>query len=482
MKGCASAPVGRLERLVDQTLQRHHLLIEGDAVLVGVSGGPDSVALVHLLAERAPGLHLRLGIAHLHHGLRLEADQDEHLVRRMAIDRGLPFYCRRADVRSQQRLRRLSLEEAARQVRYDFLEEVAAQHGFTKIALGHHADDNAETLLLNLLRGSGRLGLGGIPAVRDGKLIRPLIRARRADIEAYIEARGIATVADATNADEIFLRNRIRRRLIPALERDYHPQVGSVLGRTGLLLRDEEEWLESLIVPLFDAALTEAGDGWVALDASALNRMHVAAARRVLRRAIRRVKGDLRRLEFDHVERIVALSNHLGDAGPLYLPDRLRVWRRGACIEIAAGEDSPTDRRTPPPTDYAYTVAGCGPLFIREIGEWLDLAEMPVDALCSPLFAGPQQALLDLAAVRFPLTIRNFRPGDRFAPWGTVGTQKLKKYFSDHKVDRNERRRCPVLLSEGRILWVAGHRVDGRVAISPLTRRVLKAERRLAKP
>lgn len=482
MKDCASDPIDRLERLVEQTLQRHHLLAEGEAVLVGVSGGPDSVALLHLLADRAPGRGLRLGIAHLHHGLRPEADPDEEFVRRMALERGLPFYCRRADVRGQQRLRRLSLEEAARQVRYAFLEEVSAQQGFTKIALGHHADDSAETLLLNLLRGGGRLGLGGIPAVREGKIIRPLIMAHRADIEAYIEARGLATVADLTNAEEIYLRNRIRGRLIPQLERDYHPKVRSVLARTGLILRDEEEWLESLIGPMFNDALTEAGDGWVALDASVLDRMHVAAARRVLRRAIRHAKGDLRRLEFDHVERVLALAHRLGDAGPLHLPDRLRAWRRGACIEIAAGEGAAVGGRTLPPPDYAYTVAGCGPLSIRETGECLDLTEMSIDALPAPLSNGPQQAFLDLETARFPLTIRNFRHGDRFAPLGAAGTQKLKKYFSDHKVDREERRRCPILVSEGRILWVAGHRLDRSAAITPLTRRVLKAERRLAKP
>lgn len=482
MKECASAPIGRLERLVEQALQRYRLLREGEAVLVGVSGGPDSTALLHLLADRAPGMRLRLGIAHLHHGLRPEADQDEEFVRRMALARGLPFYSRRADVRGRQRQMRVSLEEAARQVRYAFLEEISAQQGYAKIALGHHADDSAETLLLNLLRGGGRLGLGGISAIREGKLIRPLILARRADIEAYNEARGIATVTDATNAETLHLRNRIRGRLIPHLERDYHPKVGSVLGRTGRILREEEEWLESLVGPMLDSALTDAGDGWVAMDASVLARMHAAAARRVLRRAIRQAKGDLRRIEFDHIERVLALAQRLGDAGPLHLPDRLRVWRRAARIEIAAGEGLPADRQPAPPPDYAYTIAGCGTLCIEETGECLELTETPLDAVAAPPALNPQQAFLDLEAVRFPLTLRNFRPGDRFAPLGAGGTQKLKKFFSDHKLDRLERRRCPILTSEGRILWVAGHRLDRRAAVTPLTRRVLKAERRLAKP
>jgi tRNA(Ile)-lysidine synthase len=479
MIDCASAPNGRLDRLVDLTLQRHHLLAAGESVLVGVSGGPDSVALLHLLVDRAPGLGLRLGIAHLHHGLREEADREEEFVRRMALELGLPFFSRRADVRAHQRRRRLSLEEAARQVRYAFFDEVATQQGFAKIALGHHADDSAETLLLNLLRGSGRLGLGGIPAVRDGRLIRPLIAARRADIEAFLSARGIATVADGSNAEAIHLRNRIRARLIPLLERDYQPQARTVLGRTALILRDEDAWLESVIGPIFSDAVSAAGSGWISLHAPVLDRMHVAAARRVLRRAIRQVKGDLRRLEFDHVERILALAQRAGDAGPLHLPGRIRAWRRGTRIEISAGEGP---GRPHPPPEYAYTLSGCGTLNIRETGEFLRLTEVGVEALPIPWAADSQQAFLDLDVVRFPLVIRNFRPGDRFAPLGAAGTQKLKKYFCNHKVDRDERRRCPLLVSEGRILWVAGHRIDRSAAVTPLTRRVVKVERRLAKP
>ncbi len=482
MIGCTAAPYSRLDRIVDRALQSHHLLDGGEAVLVGVSGGPDSVALLHLLADRAPGLGLRLAIAHLHHGLRPDADRDEQFVRRMALVLELPFYSRRADVRGRQRLRRLSLEEAARQVRYAFLEEIAARQGFAKIALGHHADDSAETLLLNLLRGSGRLGLGGIPAVRDGKIIRPLIMAQRADIMAYVAIRGLATVADVTNAEEIYLRNRIRGRLIPHLERNYHPKVRTVLGHTGLILRDEEEWLESLIDPMVNESLIADGDGGIALNASVLSRMHVAAARRVIRRAIRRVKGDLRRIEFEHVERIRALTHRVGDAGPLHLPDGVRVWRRGPRVRIAGGEDRAACGQLNPPPEYAYTVADCGTLSILETGDCLDLTAMSIDALPVPLPNGRQQAFLDLDAVRFPLVVRNFRPGDRFVPLGAPGTQKLKKFFSDHKVDRQERRKCPLLVSAGRILWVAGHRVDAGAAVTPQTRRVLKAERRLAKP
>ncbi len=481
MIGSASAPAGRLDRIFDRLVDQHRLLAGDDAVLVGVSGGPDSVALLLLLAERAPGRGLRLGIAHLNHGLRAEADRDEEFVRNLAAEWRLPLHVRRADVIAYRRHHRLSLEEAGRALRYAFLEEVFAAHGYTKIALGHQADDNAETLLLNLLRGSGPLGLAGIPVVRGGRYIRPLLMAHRTDIEAYLAVRGVRAVDDATNAAERFLRNRIRHRLIPQLEWDYHPQVSRVLGRTGLILQAEEEWLETVIDPIYANALAGAGAGWVGLHAAALGRMPAAAARRVIRRAIRQAKGDLRRIGFDHVERVRALAQRGADAGPLHLPGGVRIRRRDKIIEVFAGDVSAAGRDPAPPSDFAYSLTGCRALKIRETGDVLVLTEVPVDTVPVPWPPDPTQAYMNLEAVGFPLVVRNFRPGDRFTPLGTTGTQKLKKYFSDHKVDRRERHRCPLLISGGRVLWVAGHRLDRSVAVTPQTRRVLKAERRVAK-
>ena len=277
-----SSAFGRLDRLVDEALTKFGLIAEGDSVLVGVSGGPDSVALLHLLLDRAPGLSLHLGVAHLNHQLRDGADRDEEFVRQLAAALGLPFHGQRADVRAWQARHRLSLEEAARQVRYAFFEEVCAANGYAKIALGHHADDNAETLLLHLLRGSGRLGLSGIPAIRAGVTIRPLIFATRADIADYLRTRKIPYVSDPTNTDAAFLRNRIRHRLIPDLERDYHPGMRAILSRTALILRAEEEWLESLVESMYRSLLTADGEGRVALSAPALGRLPLAAVRRVV--------------------------------------------------------------------------------------------------------------------------------------------------------------------------------------------------------
>jgi tRNA(Ile)-lysidine synthase len=477
-----SAAVGGLDHLVDEALTKHGLIAEGDSVLIGVSGGPDSVALLHLLLDRASARRLQLGIAHLNHQLRDGADRDEEFVRQLAADLGLPFHGCRADVRAWQARCRLSLEEAARQVRYAFFEEVCAANGYAKIALGHHADDNAETLLLHLLRGSGRLGLSGIQAIRAGLFIRPLIFATRSDILDYLRSRAIPYVSDPTNTDGAFLRNRIRHRLIPELERDYHLGMRAILSRTALILRAEEEWLDSLVEPIYKSLLTAAGEGRVSLAASALGRLPLAAARRVVRKALIQVKHDLRRVAFAHVEQVLELARRATDAGPLHLPGRVHVRRKGDEIIVARAEGG--GRGSLPdetPHDFEYRLDGCGSLTVAETGDCIRLSEVAVAAI--PELAGnsPQTAYMDMAAVEFPLIVRNFRPGDRFSPLGTAGTQKLKKYFIDHKVDRTERRRCPLLISRGRLLWVAGHRLDNRAGLSRQTRRALKAELFLAK-
>jgi tRNA(Ile)-lysidine synthase len=476
-----SAAFGRLDRLVDEALTRHGLITDGESVLIGVSGGPDSVALLHLLLDRAPARRLHLGIAHLNHQLRDGADRDEEFVRQLAAALGLPFHGHRADVRAWQVRHRLSLEEAARQVRYAFFEAVCAANGYAKIALGHHADDNAETLLLHLLRGSGRLGLAGIPAIRGGVTIRPLIFATRSDIADYLQTRKIPYVSDPTNTDGAFFRNRIRHRLIPDLERDYHPGMRAILSRTALILRAEEEWLDSLVEPIYGSLLTADGEGRVGLSAPALGRLPIAAARRVVRKALIQVKHDLRRVAFAHVERVLELVRRTTDTGPLHLPGRVNVRRQGDEIIFARTEG--TGARPLPdetPRDFEYRLAGCGGLTIQETGDCIRLSEVAVDAVPELAGQSPQTAYMDMAAVEFPVTVRNFRPGDRFSPLGMAGTQKLKKYFIDHKVRRAERGRCPLLISCGRLLWVAGHRLDHRAGLGPQTRRVLKAELFLA--
>ncbi|MBW2620551.1 MAG: tRNA lysidine(34) synthetase TilS, partial [Deltaproteobacteria bacterium] len=252
----------KLLRTVEQTITTYGMLKPGDSVLIGVSGGPDSVALFHVLLTLASRFSLRIGVAHLDHCLRQnDSDKDAEFVASLAARFDIPCYIHKANVRKYQLENKLSLEEAARRVRHTFLNRVAEKNSFNKIALGHHFDDNAELVLMNLFRGSGPLGISGIPPVRDGKIIRPLIRSNRSEIIAFLDKNGIKYISDSSNRDTRFLRNRIRHDLIPLLKTSYNPKITQNLNRLASIVRSEEEWIEDVIHPLFKKAVINIQDG-----------------------------------------------------------------------------------------------------------------------------------------------------------------------------------------------------------------------------
>ncbi len=472
-------PPTRLDRLFDATVARYGLLGEGDCILVGVSGGPDSVALLHLLAARAPVLKLRLAIAHLDHALRPESGEDAEFVRRMGEGLGLEVYMDRSDLAGRKRQPHVSLEAAARQARYAFFEKTAVHCKFNKVALGHHADDNAETILLHLLRGSGRRGLGGIRSIREGGYIRPLIRAGRGEVEDYLRTRRLPFRIDATNADLAIMRNRIRHGLIPLLESDYRQGVRAVLSRSAEIYAEEEVWLDGLLSPVLERMMVAHTSEELVVALTELGKLPVAAQRRIVRMAVQRMEGKAEGLAFDHVEQILWLTRRAGGAGPLYLPQRLRVrTRQGQLVFYRSSAGRQPDE---PPQGFEHFLSECGFLTIPETGDRVTLSKVARTTAGDAKSDNPWTAFLDAAVVRFPLTIRSWRPGDRFWPLGAGGTQKLKKFFGDHKVPGPERFRLPLLVSGDRILWIPGHRIDQRARVRPAARCMLKAEVVLAK-
>ena len=290
---------------VAQTIADFDMLQPDDAVLVAVSGGADSVTLFHILQALAPLYSIRLGIAHLDHGLRgADADRDARFVAALAAEFNLPCHTKKVDVDLYRKRRKLSLEEAARKVRYNFYKETAARYGYTKIALGHHADDNAESVLMFLIRGSGPTGMSGIPPVRKGNIIRPLIRLTRRQTKEYLDENGLAHISDSSNLDNRFLRNRIRNQLIPELKASYNPGIISSLNRFADIFRKEKEWLEPIITPLFKKLVTRIDQDSLELSLATFGEFPEAVQRRVVRKAIAAVKGDLRRISFSHVDAV----------------------------------------------------------------------------------------------------------------------------------------------------------------------------------
>lgn len=470
---------------VEHTLTRYHMVSKGDRVLVGFSGGPDSTAILICLYYLADKHGLSLGAAHLNHGLRgEEAARDARHAACFASILGIPCVVETHSVDVYRRAHRLSPEEAAREVRYRFLQRTAMAGGFNRIALGHHRDDNAESMLIRILRGSGPLGLGGIPPTRSGPdgltFVRPLIRNTRNEIAAFLKRSEVAAVQDQSNADIRLLRNRIRHHLIPLLTRDYNPALAEGLSRLARLMRDEEDWLNEITAKSL-ATLTLADHGTLLiLDRQRLAACHPSLQRRVLRAAVAKCKGHLRRLSFASLETLRDFVVQGPVEGVCDLPDGLEARGSNDRLEVQQFSHRPgkgrRPRRRPPDTYFEYPISSTGRFVIPEAGVTMDFSLLR-QAPRSPLGrTGQEMAFFDMDQLRFPLLVRNFRPGDRMAPLGLEGTQKVKKIFIDRKIARQDRPRYPLLLSGGQILWIAGLRQSEIGKIGPETKLWLKVE------
>ena len=302
------------------------MFLPGDSVLVGVSGGPDSVALLEILNDMAGALDLNIAMVHVNHCLRgEESDRDEAFVRELADFHGLVLHVRKKDVAARACEEKKSVEEAARDVRYTFYREIISQYGYNRIALGHNSDDNAEQVLMNLLRGSGPLGLTGIPPVRDNRIVRPLIRISRQEILAFLAQRHRSFVLDSSNQDTCYLRNKIRHQLLPCLMREYNPEIKSALNRLSNILTAEDAWMEEEVRAVMARHMAFGGKGEVRFARSLFSTLAHALARRLIRGAIREVKGDLKRITLGHIDDILGLMAGSGGVKSLDLPQGIRV-------------------------------------------------------------------------------------------------------------------------------------------------------------
>ena len=325
--------------VVKKTIADFKMFSCSDSLLVGVSGGPDSVALLNILLELGSNAGLKIGIAHLNHSLRgKESDDEAEFVAQIAKNFNLPCYIIKVDVEKYKHKHRLSMEEAARRARYNFFFDLAEKEKYNKIALGHNYNDNAELILMNIFRGSGSLGIAGIPPVRSVSIsesadlkyiIRPLINLPRFRIVEFLTTKKIKYVTDSSNYDTKYLRNKIRHNLIPLLEKEYNPEIVKSLCRLASITRSEEEWIDESIEKMFISALIEKEKTKIILSVSAVKKYHVAARRRVIRKAISGIKGNLKRITLKHVDLVDRLLERKKAACvSLDFPDRVRVTRK----------------------------------------------------------------------------------------------------------------------------------------------------------
>ena len=453
----------RVRQTFLRTIKKYGLLRPGQGVVVAYSGGLDSSALLRLLLEIKKNWRLEIVLAHFNHGLRRDARRDEAFCRNTAEQLEIPIFVGSADVRAAARSRGLSLEEAAREARYVFLNATADKVGASRIATGHTLNDQAETLLLRLLQGTGRRGLAGIHPRVEGRVVRPLLEVERQDLEEYLRQQGGEYVVDESNLDRRFFRNRIRLDLLPLLAEDYNPEVTRLLARTADVLREEDEVLDKLVAAKAEKVHL-SGRRPAGLNAKALARLPRGLARRLVRMFIQEEKGDLRSISFDDVEDVLSLREFKEKT-----VGRDVVFRREGGV-IFRGQKTPSL----PPFSFRWDCRR--PFRISAAGPAFQARRFRPGRGRTIVYNDKRRAFLDLDKLTFPLEVRTRRPGDRYRPLGAPGSQKLKEALRSKGIALSARDRLPVFLSRGKIVWAPGLPVAEDFKMDRRTKNVLLLE------
>ena len=441
---------------VKETIQRHNLFSREEKILIAFSGGIDSTALLHLLKELQEEWPIILALGHFNHKLRQKADNEELFVRNTAEKLDLPLYVSAEDVRAYAGEHKLNIEEAGRKLRYGFLKDTAKNFGFSKIATGHTMNDQAETFFMRLFRGSGLSGLSGIYPVVDNLIIRPLLYTAREEIMAYLTSIKAEFQVDESNADNRFLRNRIRSEFLPYIQKEFDPHLISRIGKVSALFQEEELVLQELVEEESRKAVQRI-EGQISLDLKVLAPLPVGLARRLVRTFIAEIKGDLRKISFEDIESVLDLAE--GKEYPLTKNCLLRREQNRIFCPLA-------DLET---LSYELLWAGKNPLEIKELDMSFSGKELP-GVPKDLTFNNYKGSCLDLEKLQFPLTVRSRREGDRYQPFGSPGRKKLKEIMRAKRIPLQDRNKRPVFLSGGEIIWVYGLPIAEKFKTGPETK------------
>ena len=454
----------------EHTLLKHvrqlGLLLPGDRVVVAVSGGPDSVALVQVLCSWRDRLDLSLAVAHVEHGLRgKESLEDATFVEQLARQLGLPFYLKRINLKSILRKRKgESVQAVARERRYAQLQAVAREWGGTKIAVGHTQDDQAETVLLSMLRGAGLAGLSGMPAQREPCVIRPFLQVSRSEILQYLDEKRREFRVDSSNENPKYARNRLRRELIPLLK-TFNPNVVSVLSRQAAILREEHQYLDEAAKASLESVEVVRTKDRVVWSRSRLLAFPVSIQRRMILLTVGALWRKSSPLGFETVETLVQHVVH-GTSGSSGRFAGLEVVREYDRVTFAkAGRNSRLQR------EWSCAWPFPGSILWPVTGQTIEGRIRVAKAI--PSRRNDSVAYLDADRFSHELVVRSWKPGDYFFPYGMGGRRKkLQDFFSDAKIHQTERNTVPLVVAPEGILWVGGYRSDHRFRVTEETRQV----------
>jgi tRNA(Ile)-lysidine synthase len=468
---------------VAETIGKFDLLSPGQRVIVGVSGGADSLCLMSCLNS----LGYQITIAHLDHRLRSESAEEAKYVQKICSKMGLEILVERANVRALAD-QGYSLEEAARLIRYQFLARVAKDRGVDRISTGHTADDQVETVLMHFIRGAGPAGLRGIlpdtkledwvdiPQGKGIHLVRPLLEIWRSDTEAYCRRMKLDPVLDPSNEDPSFFRNKIRHHLIPILK-GYNPGIENVILRMARVMAAEMQMVEDFLQKEWHNLVMEDRGNAIKLDINTFEELPVALQRSSIRRMIKQLHPELRDIGFEHIERAVEFLTGTNRYNRLQLLDGLEILILSPDLAVIKDESHklafPEYPQVQGQTPSEISIPG---RMMLENGwsllvERLDLAEMKRDAFLGSLH--DRQAALDSNAVKGRIRLRTIQSGDRISPLGMGGSLKVSDLFINHKIPAPARANWPLIVDDEKVIWVVGLRIADHCRITSNTREII---------
>lgn len=444
------------------------LIEEGDKVVVAISGGPDSVCLLHCLSMLQEEYQLQLYGAHLNHNFRgIEALKDAQYVTKLCEGLNIMSFVKSIDVAEYAKNNGCTHEEAGRIVRYAFFDEVAEKVGATKIAIAHNQNDQAETVLMRLLRGTGLQGLTAIHHKR-GKIIRPLLDVTREEIEEYCCFHQLEPRIDQTNLEPIYHRNKIRLELIPMLEKEYNPNLVEALSRMAETLKADNDFIQQQAKDIYGLLAQQEDSNTIVLPVHGINKLPKSLFVRVLRCSVEALVGKGEILEYRHIENLKHLVNKSETGQAIQLPMGITAKKSYHKIILTTNTDKGVK-------SFNYEVQDLGITPIEEIDVVFEFKVMDIKDM-KEIPRSAYTKVFDWDQISQQLNIRNRRDGDRFTPLGLKGTKKLKDFFIDRKVEREERDRIPLVCDGNEIMWVVGHQISDKYKVTNNTKQILSIE------
>lgn len=446
-------------------IRKYNLIEHNDNIVIGVSGGPDSMALLYILLELQDKIEFNIYIAHLNHGVRgKDALRDQKFVKLQSEKLDLPYFTKNVDMIAYGIENGITSEEAGRELRYGFFREIIRTVGSGKIAVAHNKNDQAETLIMRFIRGTGIDGLKGMEYISDD-IIRPILGISRDDIEKYITLNHIETVSDMTNFQAIYNRNKVRLELIPYIEEHFNPNIIATMWRTSELSALDSDFLNIYTKDIYRKIIKNKDASRVVLDVELFLELHSSIKQRIIRHSILELSNSLQGITEAQISNTLDLIEKEQTGKEVHLSNNIIVKTNydEIIVQIRDEEDK----------DYLYDISYPGVANLYSIGYYLNIDVISMEDYLKEKIDNNTR-FFDLDRIKGNLTVRNRKPGDRFIPFGMKGSKKIKDYFIDEKVPKDKRDKIPLIVDKESILWVLGYRTDERYRITDNTNNILR--------